>query len=308
MARPRKEGMDYFPHDTDAVSDEKIEALRLLYGNDGYAFYFILLERIYRTSNFELDISDAETIQILARKVAVTEEKFNQMLETALKRGLFDKTAYHERGVLTSEGIKKRANVVVEKRLKMREKYQNEKLSTNSETSIISDAEITEETTEESTQSKEKKSKQKKNNNNISSRRKSKIYDQQSVYYQLALRLFNKIRENNPSFKEPDLQKWADDVRLMIERDNRTEQQVAYLIDWCQQDSFWRANILSPAKLRKQFDRLVMQIKSEKEKINKPKKIAKIIHIARPSHLPEPQVTEEEKQGLNQLLEDEMLI
>jgi hypothetical protein len=47
MARPKKEGMDYFPHDTDAVNDEKIEALRLLYGNDGYAFYFILLERIY---------------------------------------------------------------------------------------------------------------------------------------------------------------------------------------------------------------------------------------------------------------------
>ena len=27
MARPIKEGMDYFPHDTDATNDEKIEAL-----------------------------------------------------------------------------------------------------------------------------------------------------------------------------------------------------------------------------------------------------------------------------------------
>lgn len=38
MARPRKEGLGYFPHDTDAVNDEKIEALRALYGNDGYAY------------------------------------------------------------------------------------------------------------------------------------------------------------------------------------------------------------------------------------------------------------------------------
>ena len=43
MARPRKEGLDYFPHDTDAASDEKIEALTIIYGAKGYAFYFILL-------------------------------------------------------------------------------------------------------------------------------------------------------------------------------------------------------------------------------------------------------------------------
>ena len=154
MARPKKEGMDYFPHDTDAVNDEKIEALRLLYGNDGYAFYFILLERIYRTKEFELDVSDAETIQILCRKVGVNEEVFNQILKTALKRGCFDREDYEERKVLTSEGIKKRASVVVEKRVKMRDKYIQGK-------EIISDAETTQETGVETTQSKVKKRKEK---------------------------------------------------------------------------------------------------------------------------------------------------
>lgn len=152
MARPKKEGMDYFPHDTDAVNDEKIEALRLLYGNDGYAFYFILLERIYRTKEFELDVSDAETIQILSRKVCVNEEKFLQMLETSLKRGCFDRKSYDERKVLTSDGIKKRASVVVEKRVKMRDKYHQEK-------ELVSDAETTQETKVETPQSKVKKSK-----------------------------------------------------------------------------------------------------------------------------------------------------
>jgi hypothetical protein len=156
MARPKKEGMDYFPHDTDAVNDEKIESLRFLYGNDGYAFYFILLERIYRAKEFELDISDAETIQILCRKVGVNEEKFHQILQTSLKRGCFDKEVYEERNVLTSNGIKNRSSVVVEKRVKMRDNYKGK----------VSDAETTPETHSETTQSKVKESKEKKSKTN----------------------------------------------------------------------------------------------------------------------------------------------
>ena len=154
MARPRKEGMDNYPHDTDAVNDTKIEALRMLYGNDGYAFYFILLELIYKQPDFELDVSDAETIQILAKKVEVTPEKFNNMMQTAIKRGCFDPTSYHDRCVLTSEGVKKRSKVVVDKREKMRKKSSNgaeNELLNNS--CGVSDAE----TGEESTQSKSKR-------------------------------------------------------------------------------------------------------------------------------------------------------
>ncbi len=125
MARPRKDGLDYFPHDTDAANDEKVEALRMLYGNDGYAFYFILLERIYRTSTGEIVVSDAETKQILSRKVDVTIEKFEEMLKTALKRGCFDVERYEKDGILTSKGIKKRMEPVISKRLKMKELYQS---------------------------------------------------------------------------------------------------------------------------------------------------------------------------------------
>jgi len=151
MARPKKEGLDYFPHDVDSVNDEKVEALRMLYKNDGYAFYFILLERIYRTNNFELDISDAETIQILSQKIGINETVFNQILNTALKRGCFDREVYEERQCLTSNGIKKRAGIVTEKRLKMQEAYINKKI-------IVSDAGTPQETIPETPQSKVNKS------------------------------------------------------------------------------------------------------------------------------------------------------
>jgi hypothetical protein len=82
--------------------------------------------------------------------------------------------------------------------------------------------------------------------------------------------LFKLMLQNNPSAKEPNLDKWANDFRLMRERDNRTDEQIKYLINWSQNDEFWRANILSPSKLRKQFDTLIAKIKSEREK-KKPK-------------------------------------
>jgi hypothetical protein len=109
MGRPRKEGMDYFPHDVDASQDEKIEAMRTMFGNDGYAFYFIALERIYRSGLGELDVSNRLFTLTLANKVMVSEEILNQMIEASTDFGLFDKDEYIARKVLTSNGIQKRS-------------------------------------------------------------------------------------------------------------------------------------------------------------------------------------------------------
>lgn len=111
-----------------------------------------------------------------------------------------------------------------------------------------------------------KENKENKENKLNTSSPKSKIYDEESSFYQLALRLFSRIKENNESFKKPNLQKWAEEMRLMIEKDKRTEQQVRYLIDWCQNDSFWKANILSVKKLREKFDQLTIQAKRNNPK------------------------------------------
>lgn len=96
---------------------------------------------------------------------------------------------------------------------------------------------------------------------------RKQVYDIDSVHYQLANLLYQKILENNPDHKKPNLQTWANHVRLMMERDNRTEEQIAYLINWVQQDNFWKTVVLSTSKLREQFDKLVITIKSQREKV-----------------------------------------
>jgi hypothetical protein len=52
---------------------------------------------------------------------------------------------------------------------------------------------------------------------------------------------------------------WVNDMRLLIERDERDPAKVEAAIRWAQADSFWSANILSPKALRKQYDRMRLQ-------------------------------------------------
>lgn len=88
----------------------------------------------------------------------------------------------------------------------------------------------------------------------------------ESVEYQLAMRLFKWIHYNNPkhlALTNKQEQQWADNIRLMIQRDHRSPQEIKSVIDWCQSHQFWKTNILSTAKLRKQFDTLTVQMDND---------------------------------------------
>jgi len=119
MARPRKVGMDYFPHDVDAATDEKISALRNVFGNDGYTFFFVMCERIYRCEFYEYDLSHEQTRITAAKLVDVSIARFNEMIEASVQEwcGLFDAKIWKDRKCLTSEGIKKRTDFVESRRV-----------------------------------------------------------------------------------------------------------------------------------------------------------------------------------------------
>ena len=121
-----------------------------------------------------------------------------------------------------------------------------------------------------STLNKQNKTKQNKTNNSdkspATSHNTQPKFADDSVEMQLAMYLFSKIKENNPDHKgltSSQKQKWADSIRLMIERDNRSPKQIKNMVDWCQADSFWKTNILSTAKLRKQYDKMAPRARKE---------------------------------------------
>ena len=110
---------------------------------------------------------------------------------------------------------------------------------------------------------KQNKTKQNKTNTSDKSqatRHKTKPkFSDDSTEMKLAMYLFSKIKENNPEHRpltDTQKQSWADHIRLMMQRDNRTAEQIKNMIDWCQNDEFWKTNILSTAKLRKQYDKM----------------------------------------------------
>lgn len=103
---------------------------------------------------------------------------------------------------------------------------------------------------------------------------RKRVYDESSVHYQLANRLYQKILIDDPSFKQPNMNTWADSIRLMMEQDARTVEQIEYLIDWSQDNSFWKSNILSTKKLREKATTLIRQIKADKAKEVKAKQSA----------------------------------
>jgi len=79
MARPRKEGMDYFSFDVDFFTgSKKIKILKARYGADGIVIYLYLLCEIYKNGyylkvddDFEFVISDEAGLELLIGTVTV---------------------------------------------------------------------------------------------------------------------------------------------------------------------------------------------------------------------------------------------
>ena len=89
-------------------------------------------------------------------------------------------------------------------------------------------------------------------------------YSENSNEFSLSKFLFNEIRKRKTDYKKPNLQEWAKHIDYMIRIDLRSPEKIREIIEWCQQDDFWKDNILSTKKLRKQFDQL--ELKSQKPK------------------------------------------
>lgn len=104
-----------------------------------------------------------------------------------------------------------------------------------------------------------KNEKNEKNIKDTSPKSKKRIYDVDSIHYQLAEYLFEEMKKNNPEARKPDFHKWANDIRLMMEIDNRKEEQVRNMITWSQSNEFWKGVILSAKKLRDKYDQMKVQ-------------------------------------------------
>lgn len=104
MARPVKEGLDYFPLYVDIFEDEKIEAISGEFGIKGEIIVVKLLCAIYKKGYFIL-WSDLIIAQMLKRLPGISKDLLNNVVERLVLWEFFDKDLFHSAGILTSEQI-----------------------------------------------------------------------------------------------------------------------------------------------------------------------------------------------------------
>ena len=114
MARPEKQGLDYFSHDVDLSTDEKIQLIEADYNVIGYAVYCKLLERIYRNGYFIK--CDEKFVRLFAKNTGIKPDLCRNIINSCTEEDLFKKKLYDEYNILTSEGIQKRFIKAVERR------------------------------------------------------------------------------------------------------------------------------------------------------------------------------------------------
>ncbi len=104
MARPLKLGLDYFP--LDVMFDDSIELFEAECGLEGLAILIKLWQKIY-SHGYYTDWNN-DTVLLFSKKINSTKEIVNSVINTCLRRSIFNKSLYEKYNILTSSGIQKR--------------------------------------------------------------------------------------------------------------------------------------------------------------------------------------------------------
>jgi len=97
MARTQRDTVKYFPHDSDASTGDTLTVLQARFGNDGYAFWFKLLEKLASTEGHALDCTNSNRWQLLLAKAGVNEITGVEIMNLLVEMQAVDKDLWSER-------------------------------------------------------------------------------------------------------------------------------------------------------------------------------------------------------------------
>lgn len=106
MARPQKQGLEYFSFDVSFFSDIRIRKLIKYHGIQAVPVYEILLCRIYEGGYY---IAWDDDLPFIISEVSdLEEDTIMEIINYCIEVGLFNKTVFEEHKVLTSRSIQQR--------------------------------------------------------------------------------------------------------------------------------------------------------------------------------------------------------
>ena len=233
MARPKKLTVDYFPH---IIKQGKtMTILENRFGNDGYAFWFKLLEILGTTEGHSYRYENITDIEFLLAKTKVDREIAENILDLLSELGAIDKKLWENKIIWSDNFIdnvadvyNKRSTELPQKPVIDNENSEDEELS-ESETNVNDVfGEKTEQLGEKTPQSKLKKSKLKKSKLNKRETKDEKEIP--SVPYQEISDLYNKHCPNMTKVikvsdrrKEHLKARWKEIYKYKTSKHNRSE-------------------------------------------------------------------------------------
>ena len=115
MARPLKQGLDYFPLDVGFLQDMKVRRIIKSCGASAISVLIWLLGSCYRDEGYYIWWTE-DLPFIVADEIGVTEGCVQEVVKRALQVGFFDAGMKEKHGILTSAGIQKRFLEVTSRR------------------------------------------------------------------------------------------------------------------------------------------------------------------------------------------------
>ena len=107
MARPIKQGLDYFPLDVSFFEDIKVRRIRKDCGNQAIPILISMLCSIYRDEGYYVGFNSDLTF-LMAEQFGVSEGAVADIVQKAVSVAFFDEHMFHTHSILTSKGIQKR--------------------------------------------------------------------------------------------------------------------------------------------------------------------------------------------------------
>ena len=112
--RPEKKTVDYFPHDTE--QKRTLFILKSRWGNDGYAFWFQLLEILGHTNGHYYDCSVPENWEYLLAYTGINEVSATEIIKTLSKLNAVCPVLWEKHKILWSDNFLERILYVYDKR------------------------------------------------------------------------------------------------------------------------------------------------------------------------------------------------
>jgi len=109
MARPRKMTIEYFPHFVH--SGKTLFVLESNFGNDGYAFWFKLLELLGQTEFHLFDCGNSANWRFLLAKTHVSEQTATEIINTLVDLEAIDREFWQEKKIYSENFVQNISDV-----------------------------------------------------------------------------------------------------------------------------------------------------------------------------------------------------